>query len=78
MRLLTALGLLSDQALNVIGDAMRAEQRQLDKAGTVHDIGPDHYARLAAVAGLKTSRSGSGEEANTVHLDESGVCPSRS
>ena len=32
---------------------MAAEQRQLDKAGTVHEIGPDHYARLAAVARLK-------------------------
>ena len=32
---------------------MAAEQRQLDKAGTVHEIGPDHYARLAAVRRLK-------------------------
>ena len=32
---------------------LAAEQRQLDKAGTLHDIGPDHYARLAAVARLK-------------------------
>jgi hypothetical protein len=42
---------LFDEALRVIQQAFRARRRGLRK-GEVVDLGPDHYARLAAIGRL--------------------------